>query len=75
MSKTNADCADPLTIWLLSPYHTGSHRAWAEGYQSHSRHSVYLLTLSGRFWKWRMQGAALELAAQAEAANSAHPPI
>ena len=74
MSTTNADCADPLTIWLLSPYHTGSHRAWAEGYQSHSRHSVYLLTLSGRFWKWRMQGAALELAAQAEAANSAHPP-
>ncbi len=74
MSKTYADCADPLTIWLLSPYHTGSHRAWAEGYQSHSRHSVYLLTLSGRFWKWRMQGAALELAAQAEAANSAHPP-
>lgn len=55
------------TIWLLSPYHTGSHRAWAEGYRRHSRHCVELLTLAGRFWKWRMQGGAIELAAQANA--------
>jgi glycosyltransferase involved in cell wall biosynthesis len=53
------------TIWLLSPYHTGSHRAWAEGYQRHSRHRVDLLTMAGRFWKWRMQGGAVELAEQA----------
>lgn len=56
---------DRHTIWLLSPYHTGSHRAWAEGYQRHSRHRVELLTLAGRFWKWRMQGGAVELAEQA----------
>ena len=71
---TDANSAEPLTIWLLSPYHTGSHRAWAEGYQRHSGHSVHLFTLSGRFWKWRMQGAAIELAAQAESAISTHPP-
>jgi glycosyltransferase involved in cell wall biosynthesis len=57
---------EPLSIWLLSPYHTGSHQAWAEGYQRYSRHRVTLVTMAGRFWKWRMQGGALELAAQAE---------
>ncbi|MEZ4859991.1 MAG: DUF3524 domain-containing protein [Caldilineaceae bacterium] len=54
-------------IWLLSPYHTGSHQAWANGYASHSRYQVQLLTMAGRFWKWRMQGGAVALAAQAHA--------
>jgi glycosyltransferase involved in cell wall biosynthesis len=60
--------ADPLqrTVWLVSAYHTGSHRSWAEGYARHSRLRVRLLTMEGRFWKWRMQGGAIELAAQAE---------
>ena len=52
----------PLNVWVISPYHTGSHRAWAVGYQQHSRHTVTLLTMPGRFWKWRMQGGPLELA-------------
>ena len=58
----------PLTVWLLNPYHTGSHRAWAEGYAAHSRHDVRVLPMQGYFWKWRMQGGALELAQQAQAA-------
>ncbi|MGC8779360.1 MAG: tRNA-queuosine alpha-mannosyltransferase domain-containing protein [Anaerolineae bacterium] len=58
---------ESLTIWLLTPYHAGSHRAWAEGYAAHSRHRVRLLAMPGYFWKWRMQGAALELAEQARA--------
>lgn len=52
----------PLKIALLSPYHTGSHRAWAEGYRRHSRHDVRLFSLPGRFWKWRMHGGAVTLA-------------
>jgi glycosyltransferase involved in cell wall biosynthesis len=64
----------PLTIWLLNPYHTGSHRAWAAGYAAHSRHDVRLLTMQGYFWKWRMQGGALELAQQAAAALAAGSP-
>ncbi len=56
----------PLTVWLLNPYHTGSHRAWAEGYAAHSRHDVRVLAMQGYFWKWRMQGGALELAEQAK---------
>ena len=55
----------PLTVWLLNPYHTGSHHAWAEGYAAHSRHDVRVLSMQGYFWKWRMQGGALELAQQA----------
>ncbi len=54
-----------MNVWLIEPYYTGSHRAWADGYRSHSRHQVRLLTLPGRFWKWRMQGGAVTLARMA----------
>ncbi|MCI0399525.1 MAG: DUF3524 domain-containing protein [Chloroflexi bacterium] len=53
-----------MKITLLSPYHGGSHRAWAEGYRRHSQHQVELLTLPARFWKWRMHGGAVSLARQ-----------
>jgi len=68
---------DSLTIWLLNPYHTGSHRAWAEGYAAHSRHRVRILAMQGYFWKWRMQGGAMELAEQAKAllATGEHPDL
>jgi glycosyltransferase involved in cell wall biosynthesis len=56
-----------MKVWLVEPYYTGSHRAWADGYQVHSRHQVQLLTLPGRFWKWRMQGGAVTLARMAQA--------
>lgn len=51
-----------MNILLLEPFFEGSHAAWAEGYQRHSRHQVDLLTLNGRFWKWRMHGGAVTLA-------------
>ena len=51
-----------MRILLLSPYHGGSHRAWAEGYQATSAHDVSLLTLPAHFWKWRMHGGAVTLA-------------
>jgi glycosyltransferase involved in cell wall biosynthesis len=54
-----------LSIWLLNPYATGSHRAWADGYAAQSRHQVHVLEMQGYFWKWRMHGGALELASQA----------
>ncbi|MGD8331765.1 MAG: DUF3524 domain-containing protein [Acidobacteriota bacterium] len=47
---------------LVSPYHGGSHAAWAEGLRRHSRHDIELLTLPDRFWKWRMHGGAVTLA-------------
>lgn len=51
-----------MRIWLIEPYFTGSHAAWAEGYRQHSRHQVSLFQLAGAFWKWRMHGAAVTLA-------------
>lgn len=59
--------ADVLDVWLLNPYATGSHGAWAGGYAAHSRHRVRILDMAGYFWKWRMHGGALELAEQARA--------
>ena len=51
---------------LVEPYHGGSHRRWAEGLADHSTHEVRLVTHAGGFWKWRMHGAAVTLAAAIE---------
>lgn len=51
-----------MQILIISPYHGGSHRYWAEGYQQASTHDVRLLTMPARFWKWRMHGGAITLA-------------
>jgi glycosyltransferase involved in cell wall biosynthesis len=56
-----------MKVLLLEPYCGGSHRAWSEGYLKHSGHDVTLLSLAGRFWKWRMQGGSVTLAEQARA--------
>ncbi|MEM7799547.1 MAG: DUF3524 domain-containing protein [Chloroflexota bacterium] len=55
-----------MNTLLLSPYHSGSHKAWATGLQAHSKHSVALATLPGQGWKWRMHGGAIALAAETE---------
>lgn len=52
-------------LWIVSPYHTGSHLSWSQGYIRHSQCQISLLSLAGRFWKWRMQGGAIPLADQA----------
>lgn len=49
-------------VLLLSPYHGGSHAAWALGLERCSRHRFDTLTLPDRFWKWRMHGGAATLA-------------
>ena len=64
-----------MRILLLSPYHGGSHRAWAEGYQTASRHDVLLLTLPAHFWKWRMHGGAVTLARHWLAQNDPTPDL
>ena len=53
-----------LRVLLCEPYFAGSHRSWAEGFAEHSAHDVALVTHAGGFWKWRMQGAALTIAAE-----------
>jgi len=61
-------------VLLISPYHGGSHKAWAEGYCQNSHNSVELLTLPARFWKWRMHGGAVTLAHRFLRSNS-HPDL
>ena len=46
-------------IIFLEPYDTGSHRAFRRGLSDRSGHRIGSLTLPGRFWKWRMRGAAV----------------
>ena len=51
-----------MKILLLEPYFTGSHKSWAEGYQSNSAHEIQIISLPGQFWKWRMHGGAITIA-------------
>jgi len=53
-----------MNILLLEPYFTGSHKAWALGYQQQSHHEINILSMKGQFWKWRMHGGAVTLANQ-----------
>ncbi|MEM7118682.1 MAG: DUF3524 domain-containing protein [Chloroflexota bacterium] len=53
-----------MKIGLLSPYHGGSHKAWADGLMRNSAHDFTLFALPDRFWKWRMLGGAVTLAKQ-----------
>jgi glycosyltransferase involved in cell wall biosynthesis len=64
-----------VKIALVEPYYGGSHKAWADGYAASSAHDVSLMTHEARFWKWRMQGAHLTLAAQLAEAPGAPPDV
>lgn len=46
----------------MTPYHTGSHEQWANGYAGASHHDVRVISHEGRFWKWRLSGGAPTLA-------------
>ena len=49
-------------LLLVEPFYTGSHKYWADELVLRSTHTIELLTLPGKFWKWRMHGAAITLA-------------
>ena len=51
-----------LNVLALEPWYGGSHRGFLDGFAGHSRHHVHPVTMSARFWKWRMQGGAVTLA-------------
>ena len=44
---------------FLEPFYGGSHKYFADGLVKNSKHTIELLTLPDRFWKWRMRGASL----------------
>ncbi len=53
-----------MKIYYIEPFFGQSHKEWIESYQKYSSHEIKIFSLSGRFWKWRMQGGAIALADQ-----------
>ena len=53
-----------MKILVLESYYGGSHKAFLDGWQKHSRHEFTLLTLPPNKWKWRMRHAAITFAQQ-----------
>jgi glycosyltransferase involved in cell wall biosynthesis len=55
-----------LRILAIEPYFGGSHADFLDGLRAASRHQWTLLALPARKWKWRMRGAAIHFAREAE---------
>jgi glycosyltransferase involved in cell wall biosynthesis len=51
-----------MRILALEPWYGGSHRAFLDGLKGHSRHKIDVISMSARFWKWRMHGGAVTMA-------------
>ena len=49
-------------ILIVDSFFTGSHQYWGKELKKRLPFEVELLTLSGKFWKWRMEAGAIELA-------------
>lgn len=58
-----------MKVLLNVPYYTGSHKYWADNLIRFSSHDIKLLSMSGRHWKWRMQGSAIHLAKETNLLN------
>jgi glycosyltransferase involved in cell wall biosynthesis len=53
-----------MNILIIEPYFSGSHAQWLNNYCDLSSHNIKILSMKGRFWKWRMYGAAVTMAKQ-----------
>ena len=51
-----------MKILYIEPFYTGSHKQWIDSYKLYSKYDIDILSLPGRFWKWRMHGGAITLA-------------
>jgi len=59
-----------LRIAAVEPYYGGSHKHFLDDLARTSRHQIELFTLAPRLWKWRVRGAALQLAPALNAAGA-----
>lgn len=51
-----------FSLLIVEPFFTGSHKKWALELQENlSNFATEILSLDGKFWKWRMHGGAVEL--------------
>src|SRR5690606_23646009 len=51
-----------MRILALEPWYGGSHKNFLDGLVATSRHEVQTVTMTARFWKWRMHGGAVTMA-------------
>jgi len=51
-----------MRILALEPWYGGSHKSFLDGLIAHSSHKIDTVTMSARFWKWRMHGGAVTMA-------------
>ena len=56
-----------MNVLCLEPYYGGSHKAFLDGWQAHSRHQWTCLTLPPYKWQWRMRHAAVSFATDVKA--------
>jgi glycosyltransferase involved in cell wall biosynthesis len=61
-----------LKIALLSPFHGGSHKQWAENLKANSFHEIDIYSMPAVYWKWRMHSAVIYFAELLK--NSNYPP-
>ncbi len=54
-----------MNVLALEPWYGGSHRRFLDGLARHSAHPFRVVGMANRYWKWRMQGGAVTLAAKA----------
>lgn len=64
-----------MRVALLEPFYSGSHQYWCDKLVQYSRHEISLFHLPGVHWKWRMHGAAIELAKQINECNQSFDAI
>jgi glycosyltransferase involved in cell wall biosynthesis len=62
-----------LQVLAVEPFYGGSHRAFLDGIQRHSRHRWDLITGKPVHWKWRSRSATLELAVKTKRWLAEHP--
>lgn len=55
-----------MKVLALEPWYGGSHKAFLDGLMKHSRHDFNAITMTARFWKWRMHGGAVTMARKVE---------
>lgn len=54
-----------MNVLALEPWYGGSHKNFLDGLKEHSKHDFHAITMSARFWKWRMHGGAVTMARKA----------
>lgn len=55
-----------MKVLALEPWYGGSHKTFLDGLIENSRHDFSKITMTARFWKWRMHGGAVTLARKTE---------